>query len=108
MPYPPNSFEPNGQIFNGGTAGARVTAGQFALDWIVSLGGSVELSNNFTTLNVVMPFQPDNTPTPLPQELQALVNNNRESLIGAARGVVWPPLPPVCTLAGFPFPPWEL
>jgi hypothetical protein len=94
MPYPPNAFEPNGQIFNGGTVGQLVTAGQYALDWIVALGGEVVLSNNFTTMNVVMPFQPDNTPTPIPQGLQALIQNDRESIIAAVRGVAYPPLPP--------------
>lgn len=94
MAYPPNQSAPYGQMFNGGTVGQRVTEGQFALDWIVALGGSVELSNNFTTMNVVMPFQADNTPTPLPQDLQAMINNNRESIIGAVRGIAYPPLPP--------------
>ncbi len=95
MPYPPNVSEPNGgNMFNGGTAGQRVTAGQYALDWIHAIGGEVVLSNNYTTMNVTMPFQADNSPTPIPQGLAALIQNDRESLIAAKRGVAYPPLPP--------------
>lgn len=104
MPYPPNVFEPNGApdgMFNGGTPGLRVTKGQYALDWIRALGGDVILSNNFTTMTVTMPFQPDNTPTPLPAELQALISNARESIIGAVRGVQYPPLPVLDTDGDF-------
>lgn len=95
MPYPPNSYEPNATLFTSSTqpAGTRVTPGQYALDWLMSLGGSIQLSNNNTTFNVVMPFQPDNTPTPLPQDLACLLISARESVIAAARGVQWPPLP---------------
>jgi hypothetical protein len=95
VPYPPNQFEPNGApdgMFNGGTPGTQVTRGQYALDWIRALGGDVVLSNNNTTMTVVMPFQPDNTPTPLPAELQTLVTNSRESIIAAVQGKQYPPI----------------
>lgn len=94
MPYPPNQQQPNAQIFNNALSMTIVTAGQYAYDWLTSLGGSVTLSNNNTTFNIVMPFQPDNTPTPIPQELSALITDFRQSFLAAVQGVAYPPLPP--------------
>lgn len=93
MPYPPNEKVPNFVVFNGGTQGARVTAGQYALDWIRSLGGDVTLSNNNTTMTVVMPKTPDDTPAQMHPELQAMLTVYRESVIAAVQGVAYPPLP---------------
>lgn len=95
MPYPPNQYVANFTVFNGGTPGTRVTAGQYALDWLTSLGGSAVLTNNNTTFNIVMPFLADGTPAPIPDALNALLQNVRQSFIGALRGVQYPPLPPI-------------
>ena len=92
-----NPFEQN--IYNGGPPygqpGHIVTAGQYALDWITALGGTVTLSNNDTTIDpIAMPLDTNGIPVAMPARLTALVNNNRESLIAAVRGKVWPPLCP--------------
>jgi len=91
MPYPPNEQVANFTVFNGGTAGATVSPGQYALDWLVSLGGSVSVSSNGTTLTVNQPFQPDGTPTPIPDALAAMLTNNRHGVLAAAAGKVYPP-----------------
>jgi hypothetical protein len=91
MAYPPNEQIQNFTVFNGGTSGATVSPGQYALDWVVSLGGSATVDANGTTLRVHMPFQPDNTPTPLPDALEALILNNRLGVIAAVAGKVYPP-----------------
>lgn len=91
MPYPPNENVQNFTVFNGGTAGATVSPGQYALDWLVSLGGSVTVSDNGATLHVHQPFQPDGTPTPIPDDLAAMLTNNRHGVLAAAVGKVYPP-----------------
>lgn len=92
MAYPPNQSVPNFTVFNGGTAGARVTPGQYYYDWLVSLGGSIELSNNDTTFNVVMPFH-NGVPDAIPDDLGASLLIWKESVIAAVRGIAYPPLP---------------
>lgn len=104
MPYAPNQTVKNFVVFNGGTAGTTVSRGQYALDWIRSLGGDVTVSADGATPTVHMPFLPDNTPTPIPDDLAAMLVSYRESVIAAVAGKVWPPgsdqpLPPT----GFPY-----
>jgi hypothetical protein len=99
MSQQPNS-QPNGQIYNGGPpfgeCGHIVTIGQYALDWITALGGSVTLGNqNKTIQSINMPLDPSGVPVALPQGLVALTTTDvqRQSLIAAVQGKVWPPLP---------------
>jgi hypothetical protein len=79
------------EFFNGGTPGAIVSPGRYALDWLQSLGGTAALDAAGTGLVITMPVGPDGLPTPWPQELQALVQNYRNSLMAAIQGKVYPP-----------------
>lgn len=99
MAYPPNQQVQNAKVFNGGTPGTTVSAGQYALDWLRSLGGSASVSADGATLYITMPFLADNTPTPIPQELAAMITVYRHSMIAAVAGKVYPlgsdqPIPP--------------
>jgi hypothetical protein len=94
MPYPPNTYEPFGAPDGAyrDASGLPITHGQYALEWVRALGGDVVLSNNFTTMTVTMPFLPDGSTTPLPSELQSMLTDYRQSIIGAVRGVQYPPI----------------
>jgi hypothetical protein len=97
MPYPPNQYVgPNAGetgVYDGGTPGQVVTNGQYAFDWLTSIGGTVELFANDNGYNLIMPFLPDNTPTPIPQDLLAIIQNNKQSFIAASQNIAYPPLP---------------
>jgi hypothetical protein len=98
MSLAPNT-DPNGNIYNGGPTygnpGHIVTPGQYALDWITSLGGSFTLSNNNTTINAVMPIDPvTGAPDAVPAHLQSLICSARQSIIAAILGKQYPPIPP--------------
>lgn len=96
MPYAPNKNVPNFAIFNGGAAGTMVSPGQYTLDWLRALGGNASSPDGFS-LKITMPFQPDGTPAPMPDDLAAKLVVYRNSVLAALNGIVYPPnsnLPP--------------
>jgi len=109
MPYPPNQQVQNVTVFEGGPGygnpGYLVTQGQYAYDWATALGATFTLENNNTSWTMAMPFQPDNTPTPIPQALQTLLQSNRVGVLAAIQNIAYPPLPANTSYPPFPPPP---
>jgi hypothetical protein len=86
-----------------------VSPGQYALDWVTSLGGSLAADAHGTGLVCTMPTGADGLPVPMPQELAAMVGIWQQSILAAIQGKVWPPNALLCpqfgfgTVAGLPF-----
>jgi hypothetical protein len=99
----------SGAPFNGGTPGALVSPGQYALDWVTSLGGTLTADAAGTGIVCTMPTGPDGLPVPLPQELASMIAIWQQSILAATQGKVWPPnaLTYPCfgfgTVTGLPF-----
>ena len=84
-----------------GTPGSTVSPGQYALDWVEFLGGSIVA--NGSQLQVEMPIDPGTgVPVQIPTELQALLQSNPQSILAAINGIVYPPG------SNRPPPPWWL
>jgi hypothetical protein len=88
----PNS-QPYGQMYNGGTPGAMVSVGQYVVDWLQALGGIFVLIDNAQGFTYTMPLDGTGIPVAIPQALASLLIEDRQSVIAALQGKVYPPLP---------------
>ena len=92
MPLPPNVPYPNGELFANAPSGTIVSAGKYHYDWLLSLGGTLALLPGNVGYTVIMPFS-NGSPLPIPDALNAGLVVYRESVLAAAQGVIYPPLP---------------
>jgi hypothetical protein len=91
MPLPPNQSYPNFELFQDAPSGT-FTVGQYHYNWLLALGGTLALLPGNVGYEVVMPML-NGSPAPIPDALNAGLVAYRESVLAAAQGIAYPPLP---------------